>query len=51
MSAPEMLVSKVLMPERGVFLVRVDDDLALSGAVVSAALDSAAVVSATEDSA
>ena len=33
MSGPEMLVSKVLMPERGVFLVRVDDDLAFAGAV------------------
>ena len=30
---PSLLVSKVLMPERGVFIVRVDDELALSGVV------------------
>ena len=33
MSVPAMLVSKVLMPERGVFLVRVDDELTFTGAV------------------
>ena len=33
MEAGEMLVSRVQMPERGVFLVRVDDDLVRSGAV------------------
>jgi len=33
MNAPDMLVSKVQMPERGMFLVRVDDELVLSGDV------------------
>jgi len=33
MNAPDMLVSKVQMPERGVFLVRADDELVLSGGV------------------
>ena len=35
--APAMLVSKVLMPERGVFLVRVDEELAFSGEVAAGA--------------
>ena len=29
----KMFVSRVLMPERGVFLVRVDDELVLSGKI------------------
>ena len=33
MEAGEMLVSRVQMPERGVFLVRVDEDLVRSGVV------------------
>lgn len=33
MSVPAMLVAKVLMPERGVFLVRVDDELTFTGRV------------------
>ena len=37
MSDYGMLVSKVLMPERGVFLVRVDEALASSGAVAAGA--------------